>query len=399
MSKGGFSGSRLARMREVMAGHVERGTVAGFVTLLNRRGETVVDTRGVQDLVRRDPMRRDTIFRIASMTKPVTAVAAMILVEECRLTLDDPLDPFLPELANRRVLKRIDGPLSETEPATRSLTLRDLLTFRMGFGMIMGPPGVYPIQQAMEEHVLMSLNPSPPHAPDEWLRRLGTLPLMCQPGGRWMYHTGSDTLGVLIARVAGQSFESFLKERIFDPLGMRDTAFFVPAAKLGRFASSYGVNAASGALELLDDGQDSKWNRPPVFPAGGGGLVSTIDDYCAFGRMMLNRGRLGSERILARPTVELMLTDQLTPAQKAASPFSPGFWDCRGWGLGLSVITERATTALAPGQFGWSGAFGTDWVSDHAEDLVAILMIQRFNMGPGRIHEDFRTLAYQSLDD
>src|SRR5580693_8960910 len=141
MAHGGFSKARLARMHQVMATYVEQGAVAGLVTLLNRRGETVVDTIGCQDLVRRDPMRRDTIFRIASMTKPITAVAAMILVEECRLSLDAPLDSFLPELANRRVLKRIDGPLNETQPANRPLTLRDLLTFRMGFGMIMGPPG------------------------------------------------------------------------------------------------------------------------------------------------------------------------------------------------------------------------------------------------------------------
>ena len=399
MALGGFSKARLSRMHHVMASYVEQGAVAGLVTLLSRRGETMVDTIGYQDLVRRDPMRRDTIFRIASMTKPITAVAAMILVEECRLTLDAPLDSWLPELASRRVLRRIDGPLDETEPATRPLTLRDLLTFRMGFGMIMGPPGVYPIQKAMDELVLMSLMPSPPHTPDEWLRRLGTLPLMCQPGERWMYHTGSDTLGVLIARVAGQPFESFLKARIFDPLGMRDTGFFVPAPKLGRFASCYGPNPTSGALELLDDGQDSKWSHPPKFPAGGGGLVSTIDDYCAFGRMMLNKGKLGSERILARPTVELMLTDQITPAQKANSPFSPGFWEGRGWGLGLSMITDRINSAQGPGQFGWSGAYGSDWVSDSAEDQISILMIQRFNMGPGKIHDDFRTVAYASLDD
>ena len=196
-------------------------------------------------------------------------------------------------------------------------------------------------------------------------------------------------LGVLIARVSGQPFESFLKERIFDPLGMRDTAFCVPAAKLGRFTSSYAANPQSGALELIDDSQESKWSRAPVFPAGGAGLVSTIDDYCAFGRMMINEGKLASERILARPTVELMLTDQITPAQKAVSPFSPGFWVGRGWGLGLSVITGRETTGMSPGQFGWSGAFGTDWVSDSVEDLVSILMIQRMNMGPTRIHEDF----------
>jgi CubicO group peptidase (beta-lactamase class C family) len=210
-------------MHQIMAAHVEQGTVAGVVTLLSRRGETVVDAIGVQDLSRNDAMRRDSIFRIASMTKPITAAAAMILVEECRLSLNEPLDGLLPELANRRVLKRIDGPLDETEPAQRPITLRDLLTFRMGFGMVMGPPGVYPIQKAMEELGLMNLSPSPPHLPDEWLRRLGTLPLMCQPGERWMYHTGSDTLGVLIARAAGKPFETFLKERIFDPLGMRDT--------------------------------------------------------------------------------------------------------------------------------------------------------------------------------
>jgi CubicO group peptidase (beta-lactamase class C family) len=398
MGQGGFSKSRLARLHQVMAAHVEQGTVAGAVTLLSRHGETLVDALGYQDLVRRDAMRRDTIFRIASMTKPITAVAAMMLVEECRLSLDAPLDPYLPELANRRVLKRIDGPLDETEPASRPLTLRDLLTFRMGFGLILGPPGVYPIQRAMDEQALMSLTPAPPHTPDEWLRRLGTLPLMHQPGERWMYHTGSDTLGVLIARVAGQPFETFLKERIFDPLGMRDTGFFVPAAKLGRFASCYAPNA-SGALELLDDSQDSKWSRPPLFAAGGGGLVSTIDDYFAFGRLMLNKGKLGSERILARPTVELMLTDQITPSQKANSPFSPGFWDGRGWGLGLSVITGRLNTAIGPGQFGWSGAFGSDWVSDPVEDQISILMVQRYQLGPGKIHEDFRTLAYQSLDD
>ena len=399
MAHGGFSKARLARMHQVMAGHVERGTVAGAITLLSRRGETIVDTVGVQDLSRQDPMRRDSIFRIASMTKPISAVAAMMLVEECRITLDEPLDSFLPELANRRVLKSIDAPLDATVAANRPLTLRDLLTFRMGMGMLMSPPGVFPIQKAMDELALMSLMPSPPHAPDEWLRRLGTLPLLHQPGERWMYHTGSDVLGVLIARIAGQPFESFLKERIFDPLGMRDTGFFVPPPKLGRFASCYAPGPTGGALQLIDDAQDSKWSRPPSFPAGGAGLVSTIDDYCAFGRMMLAKGKLGSERILARPTVEAMLTDQITPEQKANSPFSPGFWEGRGWGLGLSVITERTSAAAGPGQFGWSGAFGTDWVSDDVEDLVAIMMIQRYNMGPGRIHEDFRTAAYQSLDD
>jgi CubicO group peptidase (beta-lactamase class C family) len=399
MAHGGFSKSRLARMHQVMAAHVEQGAVAGMVTLLSRGGETVVDTIGCQDLVRKDPMRRDSIFRIASMTKPITAVAAMILVEECRLTLDEPLDNFLPELANRQVLKRIDGPIDQTEPANRPLTLRDLLSFRMGMGMLLGPEAEYPVQKAINAALPPGIDPTMPLGPDEWLRRLSSLPLLCQPGTRWMYHTGSDVLGVLIARVSGRSFETFLKERIFDPLGMRDTAFYVPQGKLGRFTSCYAANATSGALELMDDGLSSRWSRPPAFAAGGGGLVSTIDDYLAFGRMMLNMGNAGGERILSRATVEVMLTDQITPAQKTISPFSPGFWDYRGWGLGLALITGRASTAMAPGQFGWSGVFGTDWVSDSVEELITILMIQRHNMGPTRVNQDFRTLACQSIDD
>ncbi len=321
---GGFSKARLGRMHDVLAGHVERGEVAGVVTLLSRRGETHVDMIGYQDRERQDPIRRHTIFRIASMTKPITAAAAMILVEECKLTLDEPLDRLLPELANRQVLKRIDGPLDETEPAHRPLTLRDLLTFRLGFGMIMGPPNQLPIQKAMTEQKIMSLKPPTPHNPDEWIKRFGTLPLMYQPGERWMYHTGSDVLGVLIARASGQPFERFLKERIFEPLGMKDTGFFVPAENLDRLASCYQVNPETKALELYDDARDSSWSRPPAFPAGGGGLASTIDDYAAFGRMMLNKGRLGHERILARPTVETMVTDQITPAQESGVAFRPG---------------------------------------------------------------------------
>jgi len=400
MSQGGFSKARLARLHQVMAGYVEQGTLVGAATLLSRRGETVVDAIGCQDLERKDPLRRDSIFRIASMTKPITAVAAMILVEECKVTLDAPLDAFLPELANRRVLSRIDAAVEDTQPAARALTLRDLLTFRMGMGFLMGPEAQqYPIQKALAAALPQGIDPSAPLGPDEWLRRLGSLPLMYQPGTRWQYHIGSDVLGVLIARVSGKPFETFVKERIFEPLGMRDTGFFVPAGKLGRFTSSYAANPQSGALERIDDGQASRWSRAPAFAAGGSGLVSTLDDYCAFGRMMLNKGKLAGERILARPTVELMLTDQITPAQKSLSTFSPGFWDCRGWGLGVSLITGRGGPGLAPGQFGWSGLFGTHWFSDPGEDLVALLMIQRMSFGPTQVHEDFGTLAYQSLDD
>ena len=225
VESGAFSPVRLARLSDVMRDHVERGEVAGVVALLARRDEVHAVALGVQDLDVGTPMRRDGIFRIASMTKPVTAAAAMILVEQEKLRLDDPVDGLLPELAGRRVLRSIDSPVDDTVPANRPITLRDLLTFRAGFGAVMAPPGQYPIQAAIEEAGLAP-GPNPlPFGPDEFLRRLGGLPLMHQPGERWMYHTGSDVLGVLVERAAGMAFGDFLAERIFAPLGMKDTGF------------------------------------------------------------------------------------------------------------------------------------------------------------------------------
>jgi CubicO group peptidase (beta-lactamase class C family) len=214
----GLSKARLARMHDIMAGHVERGLTPGMVTLIARRGETHVDVIGNKALDRRDPMRRDTLFRITSMTKPITAVAAMILVEECKLRLDEPVDRFLPELADRRVLKRLDAPLDETVPAQRPISLRDLLTFRSGYGRVWGAPDKFPILKAIADLGIVGFgppDPAMPHGPDEWLKRLGTLPLVHQPGDRWLYGTGSYILGALIARASGKSFGDFLRESIF----------------------------------------------------------------------------------------------------------------------------------------------------------------------------------------
>lgn len=399
-SKSGLSGGRLKRLHGAARRAVEAGEVAGAITLIHRRGETVVDVVGLKDRERAEPLARDSIFRIASMSKPITAAAAMILVEEGKLRLDEPVDRLLPELADRKVLKDLHGPLEDVEPARRAITLRDLLTFRLGFGMVIGPAET-PIQKALADSQIMGLKPPTPHDPDTWMQRLGGLPLMHHPGERWMYHTGSDILGVLIARASGQGLEAFLKERIFDPLGMKDTGFHVPAKKLDRLTSCYSVSPQTGGLELYDDAQDSQWANPPAFPMGGGGLVSTVDDYLAFGQMMLGGGKLGKERILSRLTVQAMTTDQLTPEQKSASPFFPGFWDSRGWGFGMSVVTRRDGISMSPGRFGWDGAFGTSWASDPAEDMVCILMIQRMGFGPSpaSLNADFWTLAYQSIDD
>jgi CubicO group peptidase (beta-lactamase class C family) len=278
MSSGGLSKARLGRMHEVMAGYVQRDEVPGFVTLVSRRGEVHVDAVGMKKLGGGEPMRRDTIFRISSMTKPITAAAAMILIKECELRLDEPVDRLLPELADRKVLKELDGPLDDTVPANRPITTRDLLPFRMGFGMIMAPPDRYPIQRALGELQLGLGPPSPstPPAPDEWMRRFGTLPLLHQPGEKWMYNTGSDVLAVLVARASGKPLETFMRERIFDPLGMKDTGFSVPPEKLGRLATSYLTNFETGALEVYDEGAGGQWSRPPAFLSGAGG--TGLDD-------------------------------------------------------------------------------------------------------------------------
>jgi CubicO group peptidase (beta-lactamase class C family) len=401
MSTGGFSKARLGRMQDVMAGHVERGSVPGLVTLVSRRGEVHVSAIGMKATGGSDRMRRDTIFRIASLTKPVTATAAMILVEECKLRLDEPVDRWLPELADRRVLKRIDSSLDDTVPAKRPITLRDLLTFRLGFGAVMAPPGTYPVQKAMVEAGVAPGPNLPSHAPDELMKRFGSLPLLHQPGEKWMYHSGSDILGVLIARATGQKLEAFFRERIFAPLGMKDTGFNVPEAKLNRLATCYQTDPATGKLVVFDEGRGGRWARPPIFESGGGGLVSTVDDFLAFGRMMLNKGKHGRERILSRLSVELMTTDQITPEQKAASHFFPGFWDTHGWGFGMSVITRRDDVAAVPGRYGWDGGYGTSWYSDPKEDMVAILMTQRVwdSPSPPGVYLDFWTSAYQAIDD
>jgi CubicO group peptidase (beta-lactamase class C family) len=398
-----LSPARLQRMHATMTGYVERGEIPGLVTYVSRRGEEHVDAIGTTAIGGGTPVQRDTIFRISSMTKPITAAAAMILVEECRLRLDEPVDRLLPELANARVLRSLDSAVDDTVPADRPISVRDLLTFRLGTGLIMAMPGTYPIQVAMDEARLAQGPPSPstPPDPDEWIKRLGTLPLIYQPGERWMYNTGSDVLGVLIARAAGQPFETFLRERIFEPLGMVDTGFNVPSDKIDRLVTSYSTDFATDTLAVYDEAATGQWSRPPSFPSGAGGLVSTVDDYAAFARMLLDKGRHGKERIISRPSVETMTTDQLTPAQKAVSGLVSGFFDSHGWGFGVSVVTQRVNIWEPVGRFGWDGGLGTSGYSDPHEDMITILMTQRAwtSPAPPDVCLDFVTLAYQAIDD
>ncbi|MFC4059164.1 serine hydrolase domain-containing protein [Planomonospora corallina] len=404
---GGFSANGLRRLHDVLARHVDSGKIPGLVALVGRDGHTHVEALGTMRHDGGAPMRRDTVFRMASTSKPVAVAAAMVLLDECRIRLDDLVEPWLPELADRRVLARVDGPLDDTVPARRPITVRDLLTSTFGLGMDMTALGT-PIMNAVFERGLTPNLPAPMPEPDEWMRRLGELPLMHQPGQRWQYHISDDLLGVLVARVTGRPFEEFLRERVFDPLGMTDTAFHVPDDKIDRLPTLYAPDPRTGEFLVWDEAKGGRWSEPPAFPGGGGGLVSTADDYHAYFSMLLNGGTHRGRRILSRPAVELMTTDRLTPEQSAARNamaadgvhISHGQGQHGGWGFGMAVRTRRGDYAPV-GQFGWDGGTGTSAYADPVNRLTGILLTQVGMSTPdsARLVHDFWTTLYQAIDD
>ncbi|WP_369355944.1 serine hydrolase domain-containing protein [Streptomyces sp. cg2] len=405
----GFSEAGLRRLREVLARYVDSGKIPGLVALVSRGEETHVETLGTMCHDGGAPMRRDTIFRMASTTKPVAVAATMVLLDECRLRLDDPVDHWLPELADRQVLKRPDGPLEDTVPARRPITVRDLLTDTFGLGLDM-TARTAPIMSAFFERGVYGQGGwlLPAVEPDEWMRRLGTLPLMYQPGERWLYNVGDDVLGVLVARVAGQPFETFLHERLFSPLGMKDTGFYVPADKIDRLPPLYAPDPQTGQFKVEDPAQGGHHSKPPAFASGGGGLDSTADDYHAYFRMLLNGGTHQGQRILSRAAVELMTTNRLPAEQLAAREalarnlvhLSYGQGQQGGWGFGMATRTYRGDYAPI-GQFGWDGGSGTTTYADPHNQLIGILLTQTGTSNPDSTQaiNDFWTTLYQALDD
>ena len=396
MAAGGFSSGRLVRVRALVEHHVDAGLAPGMVVVLARHGHVHIEATGTlafEGAGSRTPMAGDTICRITSMTKPIVAACAMTLVEDCTLRLDDPVDDLLPELADMSVLADPEGPLDDTVAAKRPITLRDLLTFTLGTGMVPAEPGTVPISDALNALGVAPL--------DEWVRRLGQLPLVHHPGERWMYETAADVTGVLIARATGMSFGDARRERICGPLGMKDTAFSVGSESIDRLATAYRRDNAANGEPVVEDGPDGHWSRPPVFEGGAGGLVSTAEDYLAFASALLARGERRGERVLSRPSVTLMTSDHLTPAQKAVSGFWPGYFDTIGWGFGMSVRTRRAHLGPSVGSYGWSGRYGTAWYNDPAEDLTTIVAMQRAHAGDQRLPmwHDFWTAVYQAIDD
>ncbi len=361
----GLDDTVLGRIAEIVEGAVEQGQAPGVVAAVARGGEVHVTTAGVM-AIGGAPMRRDTLFRISSNTKPMTAAVVLSLVDDGLLALDESVERLLPELAHRRVLLRPDGPLSESVQAKRPITVRDLLTFTWGFGMqgaMFMAAQPWPILTATVERALSTFGPPQPATtpdPDIWMARLGELPLLAQPGERWLYQSGSQVLGVLASRAAGAPYAEVLRQRLFGPLGMNDTAFHV--ADTSRLATAY---ESHGGEVVVSDPPDGQWSRPPAFHDGGAGLVSSVDDVVAFGRMLMR----GGSPVLNRATVAEMTRDQLTPAQRAKVWPGFSFLDERGWGYGLSVLDD--------GRYAWDGGLGTTWSNVPSQDLTVVVLTQR----------------------
>ena len=405
----GFTNEGLAALDAALTRHASSGAVPGLVALVARGDQVHVTTAGHLALGDPAPIGRDAIFRIASLTKPLTGVAAMLLIEDGAMALDDPVERWLPELGARRVLRSYDADLSDTVPAERPITVEDVLSFRLGFGCIFTPQAL-PVIQAEAELGLKTLGPPwppTPLTPDQWIAGLGSLPLLDQPGERWRYNTGATVAGVLIERVAGAPLAEVLGKRVLEPLGMTDTAFQVPAAAMDRFTSMYApaevarVFGATGdepevAGLVRIDRPDGWYAAPPALPDGAGGLVSTVDDLAAFAAMLADGGGL-----LSPESVALMLRDRTTARDKAENPWF--FGEHLGWGLMMSVpaagVDPWTVPAGLPRGYGWEGGSGTAWRTDPAAGLTGILLTQRTMTSPEppEVARDFWSAAYAAL--
>ncbi|ALG08106.1 serine hydrolase domain-containing protein [Kibdelosporangium phytohabitans] len=356
--------------------YVDDGTVPGAVSLVATGDSVEVQEAGIA--CGTTPMRRDTIFRIASVSKTITAAAVMLLVEDGRIALDDPVGKWLPELYEPTVVRTPESPIDDVVPAKRPITVSDVLTFRAGYGF----PADFSLPAAdlliRAAHSGGDFHSQP--APDEWLATLATVPMLGQPGESWLYHTCADIQSVLIARVSGQSLPDFLAERVFEPLGMPDTAFEVPPGKRDRFTTGY-----SHDLKPADP-VDGKWSTVPAFPSGGGGLVSTADDLRKFGQALLG------DTLLSRASVGQLTTDHLTAGQRAAGEV---FLEGQGWGFGGSVDVAQANPWNVPGRYGWIGGTGTTFHVIPATGTVTVLLTQVFLAGPSptALMRDFWTSA------
>lgn len=366
----------MTELDSVLQAHVAVEPLPGMVGLIARGERIEVSAVGSVELEGTVPMARDSIFRVASLSKPITAAAVMLLVDDGLIALDDPVAQWLPELAAPVVVRTPAGPIEDVLPAARPITVFELLASRAGYGF----PSDFSLPAV--QLLFSELKQGPPQpqlvaAPDEWMATLSGIPLLYQPGEAWLYNTCSDIQGVLIARVTGRPLPEFLAERLFEPLGMVDTGFEVPAGKLDRFTGYYRRNPA-GAIELVD-APNGQWSSLPDFPSGAGGLVSTADDWLAFGRLLLAEGTVGGRRLLSTGSVRQLMTDQLSQSQRQAGTL---FLEGQGWGFGGSVDVAAIDAWNVPGRYGWVGGTGTAAHVIPATGAVTVLLSQLELAGP-----------------
>ncbi|GAB3191407.1 serine hydrolase [Geodermatophilus arenarius] len=373
-------------IEQVVSGAVAAGAVPGAAWLVRRGDEVVRGAAGTHTPGGDDPVAPDTVFRISSVTKPVVATAALTLVDDGTLALDEPVDRLLPELAGRRVLADPADAGAGTVEARRAVTVRDVLTSRLGLGIDFTAPWPTPTVAALGEAGLPAGPPAPQAAPppDEWLRRVAGVPLAHQPGERWLYHTGASVLGVLVARAAGRPLPEVLAERVLVPLGMTDTGFGVPAPARGRFGPHWTPPDERGRRQLYDPA-DGQWASPPPFPDGGDGLVSTVDDLAVLARVLL----AGGEPVLREQTVRAMLTEQAGPVDDEGG----------GWGLGLGVRRTDEPGGRHAGSFGWDGGLGSTWWTDPVTGTTAVLLTNQMwsSPAPPAVFEAFRSVAFRAV--
>lgn len=394
--KAGFDSKRLALIDKKFRHYIDEGKTSGLIgAIANKKSVSYLKSFGYQDIEGKLPMTEDTLFRIYSMSKPIVAVALMTLYEEGKFHLKDPISKYLPEFTHLKVLKSVNGDEVELEDVDHIPTIQELMTHTAGFTY--GVFGNTAVDKMYREAGLLQ---TPEHTLADFTEKLAALPLLYQPGSRWVYSVSVDVQGRLIEVLSGQSLETFLQERIFEPLGMKDTGFYVPAHKLHRLAVAYNNDPKTGDLVVYDP-QDGQFSKAPNMASGGGGLVSSTGDYLRFGQMLLNHGSLKGERIIGRKTLELMTSNHIphlndgttvTP-NSGVSSSSFGF----GLGFGIDLNVPGTGAAGSVGSYFWGGLASTIFWIDPQEEFMGLVMTQLLPSGTLPLREDFKVLTYQAL--
>ncbi|MCL4505357.1 MAG: beta-lactamase family protein [Chloroflexi bacterium] len=390
----GFSSQRLGRIDSVMQRYVDERKLAGMVTLVARHGKLAhLRKFGMADIEAARPMQFDTIFRIYSMTKTVTSVAALMLMEEGRFRLSDPLSAYLPAFKAMQVFVSADGDAVRTVDADRPIAIHDLFIHTSGLGYGIGSSSNAAMEAQYQQYYWGRILGEPGLTLEDLIGGVARMPLLHQPGKAFVYSVGLDVLALLVKVVSGLPFETYLQRNLFEPLGMTDTAFYVPPEKLDRFAAVYGPDEIKGLQPIVAMLTNGSYTQPTLIPSGGGGLVSTARDYWRFAQMLLNKGDLDGVRVLGRKTVVFMMMNHLPVGLIPVDDPALGF------GLGGSVLQDVARSRVlgSAGTFSWGGAANTEYWVDPAEGLVGLLMLQYMPGGTYPVGADFRNLVYQAL--